>query len=454
MRNTHRRAFKCRKKRARTNKSTPGETQVREGEQQAQSTEVLREREQDTEETVRIEGSRIINIDKLKQYMNDLTIHAAQCGGAFTLAGETREGLASILAGRCSVCNHTISLETSPKVKGPKQYRRWECNLAAVWGQMVTGGGHSHLEETMSVLGVPVMSKKSFINTERDIGGWWKQMLEKSMIEAGEEEKRMAEERGSFHDGVPAITVIVDGGWSKRSHKHSYNANSGVGIIVGKETGKLLHIGVRNRFCTACTQNIPKEKHACFKNWNASSSEMEADIIVEGFINAERVHGVRYTQFIGDGDSSVYPTLIQRVPRWGHAIRKLECANHACKCYRGALEKLVQDNPSYKGSGGLTMKMRKRLVSGARCAIKMRSSEQDRQLGVKLLKRDLTNGPNHCFGNHDHCSPDFCTTARERLSHDDSHLIQETPEPVESNGYEDDDNDVLGELISQDLMHA
>ena len=137
--------------------------------------------------------------------MNDLTIHSAQCGGAFTLAGETREGLASILAGKCSVCKHTISLETSPKVKGPKQYRRWECNLAAVWGQMVIGGGHSHLEESMSVLGVPVMTKKSLINTERDIGCWWKEMLEKSMIEAGEEEKRLAEERGSFHDEVPAI---------------------------------------------------------------------------------------------------------------------------------------------------------------------------------------------------------------------------------------------------------
>ena len=32
------------------------------------------------------------------------------------------------------------------------------------------------------------------------------------MKEAGEEEKRLAEERGSFHDGVPAISVIVDVG--------------------------------------------------------------------------------------------------------------------------------------------------------------------------------------------------------------------------------------------------
>ena len=80
--------------------------------------------------------------------------------------------------------------------------------------------------------------------------------------------------RGSYHDGVPAITVIVDGGWCKRSHKHSYNANCGVAIIVGRETGQLLHIGIRNKFCTACARNIPKDKHCCFKNWNASSSEM------------------------------------------------------------------------------------------------------------------------------------------------------------------------------------
>ena len=185
------------------------------------------------------------------------------------------------------MCRHAIQLETLPKVKGPKQYRRWECNLAAVWGKMFTGGGHSHLEETLSVLGVPVMSKRSFINSERDIGCWWKEKLEKSMKEAGVEEKRLAEERGSFHDGVPAISVIVDGGWCKRSHKHSYNANSGVGIIAGKETRKVLHVGVRNKFCTACARNIPIDKHVCFRNWNSSSSEMEADIILEGFINAE-----------------------------------------------------------------------------------------------------------------------------------------------------------------------
>lgn len=75
----------------------------------------------------------------------------------------------------------------------------------------------------------------------------------------------------------------------------------------------------------------------------------------------------------------------------------------------------MQDKPSYKGRGGLTEKMQCRLTSAARCAIKMRSKESDISKGVKLLERDLLNGPYHCFGHHERCSPDFCLSAKERL---------------------------------------
>lgn len=34
-------------------------------------------------------------------------------------------------------------------------------------------------------------------------------------------EKSWQEKNGDYHHGVPANTVIVDGGWYKRSHKHS-----------------------------------------------------------------------------------------------------------------------------------------------------------------------------------------------------------------------------------------
>ena len=44
------------------------------------------------------------------------------------------------------------------------------------------------------------------------------------MAECRREEKQLATERNKCCEGVPVITVVVDGGWSK---KHSYNANSG-----------------------------------------------------------------------------------------------------------------------------------------------------------------------------------------------------------------------------------
>lgn len=124
------------------------------------------------------------------------------------MKGELCDGLASILS-TSSKCGDVMQLETSDKVQGLHGYRQWECNLAAIWGEMSTGGGHTRLQETMSVLGVPVMTKKSFIQTEKDIGEWWRMRLNESIIEAGKE-KRLAEKRGDYHNGVPAITVVVD----------------------------------------------------------------------------------------------------------------------------------------------------------------------------------------------------------------------------------------------------
>ena len=107
------------------------------------------------------------------------------------------------------------------------------------------------------------------METEWIIGKKWWDSLELSMKEAAEEKKKLAIAQGSYHEDVPAITVIVDG---KRTHKHSYNAKSGVGIIFGKQTSKILHLGVRNKFCWTCTraQNIGESPttHTCFKSWD------------------------------------------------------------------------------------------------------------------------------------------------------------------------------------------
>ena len=67
----------------------------------------------------------------------------------------------------------------------------------------------------------------------------------------------------------------------------SYNAKSSM-TIIGKETRKLLHVGIRNKYCHECERQITQKDQTCYRNWTASSSEIETDIILEGFMEDER----------------------------------------------------------------------------------------------------------------------------------------------------------------------
>ena len=49
---------------------------------------------------------------------------------------------------------------------------------------------------------------------------------------------------------------------------------------------------------------------------------MEAGIIVEGFQNAEKQHGLRYINVVADGVSSVFAKIQEKVPVWGRQVKK------------------------------------------------------------------------------------------------------------------------------------
>ena len=202
---------------------------------------------------------------------------------------------------------------------------------------MSTGGGKARLEQVLTTMGIPGMRKQLYKNTEDFLGKAMKEQLLDSMRLAGEAEKELAIAKNQFHQGVPYISVVADGGWSKRSHKHSYNAKSGVGVIFGLNTKRLLFMGVRNKYCSVCVVAEHKgespQQHICYRNWSGSSCAMESNIVAEGFRLSEAIHGIRYLKMVGDGDSSVMSTIRQTVP-YGSYVDKIECANHAVKSYR------------------------------------------------------------------------------------------------------------------------
>ena len=233
-----------------------------------------------------INGSRIINLDQLCESIDILTSHSAECGGKCVIEGETmHSGLAVILQASCTKCHKLFHIRTSPRVQTEKG-KKLSVNIGAVLGEMTTGGGLSQLNTTLAMMDVPGMHRKMFTEMEEFIGSEMMEQLSDSMRHAAEEEKENAILSERFHQGVPSITVVVDGGWSKRSHKHSYNAKSGVAVIFGQHTRKLLFLGVRNKFCSVCAiaankgADIPDYK--CYLNWSGSSTSMESDIIAEG----------------------------------------------------------------------------------------------------------------------------------------------------------------------------
>lgn len=147
-------------------------------------------------------------------------------------------------------------------------------------------------------------------------------------------------------------------------------------------------------------------EHTCFRNWSGSSGAMEASIIVEGFKQSQIMHGLKYLQFIGDGDSSVYAKIRSEVS-YGSDVSKIECRNHTVKNFGKALYKVKGDSRvSAEARKLLTANKIKELQDFCIRAIFSNAHNMD----VESLKKDLQNGPYHVFGIHTNCSEQYCSS--------------------------------------------
>ena len=107
---------------------------------------------------------------------------------------------------------------------------------------MSTGDDSTQLNSTLVLMDVPGMQKRMYTDTEEFLGKEMQTHLTQSMQEGAEEKIRHTIATNSFHQGIPSITVVVDGGWLKQSDKHSYNTKSGVAVFFGSHTRKLLFL--------------------------------------------------------------------------------------------------------------------------------------------------------------------------------------------------------------------
>lgn len=81
----------------------------------------------------------------------------------------------------------------------------------------------------LSVLNVPFMCNSTYQQHHENVADTIVDTAWKVMEEAGQEELWIAQELAKgVESGIPMITVVADGTWSKRSYSINYNASFGV----------------------------------------------------------------------------------------------------------------------------------------------------------------------------------------------------------------------------------
>ena len=69
--------------------------------------------------------------------------------------------------------------------------------------------------EQFACVQVPSLSHRNFIQMERSLGTAFEAMVGENLLLAGQKEKQLAIQQKNYNNGVSAITVVVDDGWSK-----------------------------------------------------------------------------------------------------------------------------------------------------------------------------------------------------------------------------------------------
>ncbi|XP_047001118.1 uncharacterized protein LOC124616773 [Schistocerca americana] len=139
------------------------------------------------------------------------------------------------------------------------------------------------------------------------------------------------------------LVVSCDGTFMKRGHM----SLCGVSSVVSIETGKLLDVQVMSKFCHnyalsgECEEAV--KGHNCSKTFSGSSGGMEGAGMQIIFKRSVKECGVRYVEYLGDGDSNVFKSVNERKLYGELSIEKLECIGHIQKRMGSRLRKLVSD---------------------------------------------------------------------------------------------------------------
>ncbi|EZA54492.1 hypothetical protein X777_05747 [Ooceraea biroi] len=222
------------------------------------------------------------------------------------------------------------------------------------------------------------------------------------------------EKEKNIENGRPAeeFKISGDGSWKKRGFTSLY----GVTTLIGYYTGKIIDLIVKSAYCHACIIWKKKEgtdeyaewyeqhEGECFMNHSGSAGKMEVDAIKEMILRSEEKFGVKYVNYIGDGDSKTYKGILDVNPYGDdYPVIKSECVGHVEK-RMGTRLRNIKKEKKLGGRGKLTDARITKLTKYYGLAIRRNvNSVQDMKRAIKATLDHLTSTDKN--PKHKNCPP-------------------------------------------------
>ena len=295
-----------------------------------------------------------------------------ECGSASVTVyncEEKRMGLSLNLKLLCSDCDWSHDFFTSQRLEndgtpGPNSH----CiNVQTVLAFREIGKGYEAIRSFFSCMNMPPpMSPTVFSSINGKLHQGYKKVSDACLTRAANDIRSSPVDENAV---VEDVQVAIDGTWQKRGHA-SLN-----GVVVATSSkGKVLDYQVLTKHCKECQiwdrwqgtakYDSRKASHSCKINHKGSAGAMEAAGAISIFQQSVDKHRLRYTKYLGDGDTESFSKVVGSNPYGSVVAVKLECVGHIQKRLGTRLRKLrneykgkrLDDGKQITGKGRLTDK--------------------------------------------------------------------------------------------------
>jgi len=300
-----------------------------------------------------------------------------ECNGDIKFLRNSPRGLGFKLTVKCSCREYKI--DSCPMIKNA-----YEVNRRFAFIMRLLGVGHAGINLFCSLMDINTYHKSLYQSVVEQISIAVESVSDMVFKKAIKEEKQKNVEKDFAEN---ELSVSSDGSWAKRG----FSSLLGFVSLIGQFTNKILDVIVKSSICKGCqhlAQLDPFESKAlyedhkseCMANHKGSVGKMEVDGVLDMFKRSEELYGVKYTKYIGDGDSKTHKNLIDNKPYGGNPeVEKLKCVLHVKKRMYRHLQGVKKTLTEY-------LKAKKRLEEEE----KKKKAAEEKKAGVSAPKKRKT----------------------------------------------------------------